>query len=899
MYTGNNGRGGVIIDGVVVVIGNDTAAGPTSPLLQTATPPTPPLLVGQPNVTGGGGGGVVVVGGGYWWWALLAVFLVLATAAGNILVCLAITWERRLQNVTNYFLMSLAVTDLMVAVLVMPVGILTLVLGKFPFASVYCLTWICLDVLFCTASIMHLCTISVDRYLSLRYPMKFGRNKTRRRVILKIVFVWLLSIAMSLPLSLMYSKDFDSVLVNGSCQIPDPLYKLIGSIVSFYIPLGVMILTYTLTVRHLAAKRQNLQIGFTHNSNQNNTRRSWRRMLRRNYRRTRSDETDIRSATGEELTGVITSSTGAGGGRQQKGRGDPTASPSTTKLGGSNGGSVSGSRSTAVAEDDSGAADSVDDSPRFGHHHRHNRDHHHRPTTPGASCRGTPRPFHHNPSVGSTDTEMTSLDARELWLPDTEPTQSTMSALHQFGAEMLRLSRGLEKVASPESKPVSPDTSRLSDNGGGQDGDDDDEDGLCNVDDMDDEEEQDGEEEELEVEVEGVGACDSMCSENASTSTGTPRSRRVKRQRRRRRRSGTLHESMRRRFDGPNHHHHLHYHHHSHPYYHHQHHEQHHHQGRPTRVRSFHEDELTRSRTGPTSSDVNGPATVDSGPKIVGTLLKQEFQRKPGLDEEICLLPPPPRRRQRRRRSESANSGGSATRNVTAASVTSLSPSPVLAARTAHTKTPTQRHPQTATRVDTLTVWSPTSNASKTTTLAVASGGVQPLRRAMTQKPIRKQTPTVNMTSATGKRHSPLVRYGSTLGLPSRPQQQATPQRSNNASRSSVMIRNSYRHGRIIRLEQKATKVLGVVFFTFVFLWTPFFALNLLPSVCPNCEAGISKGLIDLVTWLGYASSMVNPVFYTIFNKVFRQAFKRVLMCKYRGRSKRHSWPPPPPARKV
>jgi hypothetical protein len=53
---------------------------------------------------------------------------------------------------------------------------------------------------------MHLCTISVDRYLSLRYPMKFGRNKTRRRVTLKIVFVWLLSIAMSLPLCLMYSQ---------------------------------------------------------------------------------------------------------------------------------------------------------------------------------------------------------------------------------------------------------------------------------------------------------------------------------------------------------------------------------------------------------------------------------------------------------------------------------------------------------------------------------------------------------------------------------------------------------------------------------------------------------------------------------------------------------------------
>ena len=64
------------------------------------------------------------------WWALLASVLVVGTAAGNILVCLAITWERRLQNVTNYFLMSLAVTDLMVAILVMPLGILTLVRGE-------------------------------------------------------------------------------------------------------------------------------------------------------------------------------------------------------------------------------------------------------------------------------------------------------------------------------------------------------------------------------------------------------------------------------------------------------------------------------------------------------------------------------------------------------------------------------------------------------------------------------------------------------------------------------------------------------------------------------------------------------------------------------------------------
>lgn len=65
------------------------------------------------------------------WWALSAFVLVFGTAAGNVLVCLAIYWERRLQNVTNYFLMSLAITDLMVAILVMPMGILALVQGNY------------------------------------------------------------------------------------------------------------------------------------------------------------------------------------------------------------------------------------------------------------------------------------------------------------------------------------------------------------------------------------------------------------------------------------------------------------------------------------------------------------------------------------------------------------------------------------------------------------------------------------------------------------------------------------------------------------------------------------------------------------------------------------------------
>lgn len=110
--------------------------------------------------------------------------------------------------------------------------------------------------------------------------------------------------------------------------------------------------------------------------------------------------------------------------------------------------------------------------------------------------------------------------------------------------------------------------------------------------------------------------------------------------------------------------------------------------------------------------------------------------------------------------------------------------------------------------------------------------------------------------------------------------------RTHHSRTSSVISRTSSRHGRILRLEQKATKVLGVVFFTFVVLWAPFFVLNLLPALCASCERHVDPAVVDLVTWLGYASSMVNPVFYTIFNKVFRQAFRKVLLCQYRRGSR-------------
>lgn len=53
----------------------------------------------------------------------------------------------------------------------------------------------------------------------------------------------------------------------------------------------------------------------------------------------------------------------------------------------------------------------------------------------------------HAYSAASTDTEVTTIDTHELWIQESEPTPCTVSALHAFGAEMLKLSRGLEAAS--------------------------------------------------------------------------------------------------------------------------------------------------------------------------------------------------------------------------------------------------------------------------------------------------------------------------------------------------------------------------------------------------------------------------------------------------------------------
>ncbi len=115
--------------------------------------------------------------------SLLIGALILCSIFGNACVVAAIALERSLQNVANYLIGSLAVTDLMVSVLVLPMAALYQVLDKWTLGQVTCDIFISLDILCCTSSILHLCAIALDRYWGDHRPNRLHAEKdfkTRR-----------------------------------------------------------------------------------------------------------------------------------------------------------------------------------------------------------------------------------------------------------------------------------------------------------------------------------------------------------------------------------------------------------------------------------------------------------------------------------------------------------------------------------------------------------------------------------------------------------------------------------------------------------------------------------------------------------------------------------------------
>uniref|UniRef100_A0A915MQU4 G-protein coupled receptors family 1 profile domain-containing protein n=1 Tax=Meloidogyne javanica TaxID=6303 RepID=A0A915MQU4_MELJA len=180
-----------------------------------------------------------------WFWLIL-VAMPISCIIGNTLVVAAVLSNKSLQTPTNYLLLSLACADLMVGTMVMPFHIYMTVNSLHWHLSItICYMYCVLDVLASTSSIIHLLLISMDRLVAATKPAEYKTHKHRRRVYISILFCWVFSILLSLPLVFGSNAETRLFLIEKHhCGIYNPTYMFGSSIFAFFLPLIFMSIIY-------------------------------------------------------------------------------------------------------------------------------------------------------------------------------------------------------------------------------------------------------------------------------------------------------------------------------------------------------------------------------------------------------------------------------------------------------------------------------------------------------------------------------------------------------------------------------------------------------------------------------------------------------------------------------
>lgn len=178
------------------------------------------------------------------------LYITIAAVVGNTAICCSIYHNQSLHRFSNYLIVSLALSDLMVAFFSLPVRIhQSLHNTNWYLDESTCVLWIWADLACRCTCFANLALISVDRFVATRYPLKYHRIITQRGGQLMLMYIWFHgAVIASLGLYNLTSSTIPAFAINnplGCRKTPDPAFYTFTICVGFFFPLFIMGASYS------------------------------------------------------------------------------------------------------------------------------------------------------------------------------------------------------------------------------------------------------------------------------------------------------------------------------------------------------------------------------------------------------------------------------------------------------------------------------------------------------------------------------------------------------------------------------------------------------------------------------------------------------------------------------
>ncbi|XP_076872283.1 trace amine-associated receptor 13c-like [Brachyhypopomus gauderio] len=176
-----------------------------------------------------------------------ATAVVLITVCGNLLIIISVCHFKQLHTPTNMLILSLALSDIMVGVFVIPGALIWMIESCWIFNKFFCVCFIVIAYFLTSISIFNVALIAIDRYFALSKPFLYIRTVSLSTVCFIVLIHWFVLLFYNIALQYFNEHFARLIMCPGDCfLILDDVWSLVDLLLTFIFPLAVIIILYVL-----------------------------------------------------------------------------------------------------------------------------------------------------------------------------------------------------------------------------------------------------------------------------------------------------------------------------------------------------------------------------------------------------------------------------------------------------------------------------------------------------------------------------------------------------------------------------------------------------------------------------------------------------------------------------